>query len=517
MLHMSAPKLAAFPSWAFLLVGIALRCVAINQPLIDAHLYRQTQTADAVRSLIRAPHWELSSRPSWLGDTNARLVQEFPLYNFLVVGVYRIVGNLDVSGKLASILLWAVSFLFLQAIWKRLLTPGQTLWANLLFVVSPLSIFFGQAFMPEMLIRACEFAFLALLLTYCENGRFAILLMAAAVGATGMIVKAPEFFHLYFVAGFLLFQKEGWAVLRRPGYWLILIATGICMKAWASYVDSTNATGVPEWSATATATAFLGKWTDRLSLHPYIKYAGYLTALTFTPAGLLVALFGSGRVGKQPSRYAVLVAWAFSVAAFYLLWGPRTAGEHSYYHLPALGVACALFGVGADWLLELAARHWPGRWGTRTTALAIVVSVIGPGAAATAYLFRQDRVIYDAALWVRDHVPRNEMVLFVLNHRPELDYAHVPVFSYYADRNVWVYSRTVPEERMIRALKSSVWAVVTRAPDEGDVGRLRRLLRGGEKPLQPQDVSWLEQKAGFKRDLETAEFIVYKKLQPAGG
>ena len=288
-----------FTPLAFLLIGVLLRCVAINQPLIDAHLYRQCQTADAVRSLLDAPGWELSARVSWLGDTNSRLVQEFPLYNYLVAGVYRFVGNLDASGKITSILLWVASFVCLQQLWRRLLTSTQAAWANFLFVVSPLSIFFGQAFMPEMLIRLCEFGFLAALLAYAERGCTSHFLIATAAGVIGMVVKAPEFAHLYLVAGVIVFQKEGWSALRRPRYWLMLIGTAACVKGWAHFVDVTNAANFPEWTATASAGSFLGGWRERLSFHPYIKYAGYLAAFALTPAGLLVAVFGGLRVARQ--------------------------------------------------------------------------------------------------------------------------------------------------------------------------------------------------------------------------
>ena len=75
--------------WLFLLVGIALRCVAINQPLIDAHLPRQCQTAAATESLINQPGFNLSSNIPWSGDIDHRYLQELPLYNYLVIGVHR--------------------------------------------------------------------------------------------------------------------------------------------------------------------------------------------------------------------------------------------------------------------------------------------------------------------------------------------------------------------------------------------------------------------------------------------
>src|SRR3954469_10680755 len=139
--------------WWFLAIGIAIRCVAITQPLIDAHLVRQCQTAAATESLKSERGLNLSSRVPWSGDFNERYVQELPIYNYLVIAVDRVVGSLDASAKVTTIFLWAASFLCLQLIWRRLLHSEESFWANLLFLVAPLEVFFGQAGMPEMLVQ----------------------------------------------------------------------------------------------------------------------------------------------------------------------------------------------------------------------------------------------------------------------------------------------------------------------------------------------------------------------------
>jgi hypothetical protein len=54
--------------WLFLLVGTVLRCIAINQPLVDAHPLRQCITAAATESLIDQPGFNLSYRIPWSGD-----------------------------------------------------------------------------------------------------------------------------------------------------------------------------------------------------------------------------------------------------------------------------------------------------------------------------------------------------------------------------------------------------------------------------------------------------------------
>src|SRR5437588_6015064 len=226
--------------WLFLLVGIALRCVAINQPLLDAHLIRQCQSAAATESLMNQPGLNLSSRIPWSGDIDDRYVQGLPLYNYLVIGVYRVIGNLDESGKITSILLWAVSFLCLQSIWRRLLDREQTNWANLLFVVAPLGVFFGQAFMPEMLVQVLAFSFVLLAIRYNEAPTLARWISCVAVGLTGTLVKLPETVHLYLILIGLVFSREGRKALVRPRYLIAAALTIAALKVWGNYVDTVN-------------------------------------------------------------------------------------------------------------------------------------------------------------------------------------------------------------------------------------------------------------------------------------
>ena len=85
--------------WILLIIGVALRCVALNQPLVDAHLIRQCQTAAATKALIETPGFHLSSKIPWLGDLDAHYILELPVYNYLVMAAWWITGNLDLSGK----------------------------------------------------------------------------------------------------------------------------------------------------------------------------------------------------------------------------------------------------------------------------------------------------------------------------------------------------------------------------------------------------------------------------------
>lgn len=151
------------------------------------------------------------------GDTKARLALELPIYNFLVyLGVWAGIP-VNVAGRLISALLWALGFLLLQEIWRRWLDIRETFWANLLFVLSPASIAFGQAIMPEMLVQLLGVGFILLLFRYDRNPSLIGWWSLVTVGALGALIKLPGFTQYYLILGVMLFFATVGKSLRKRG------------------------------------------------------------------------------------------------------------------------------------------------------------------------------------------------------------------------------------------------------------------------------------------------------------
>ena len=501
-------------SFAILLfLGVLARITSLNQPLIDAQLLRQCQTAFATREMLREPGLPVSTIVPWRGDSGAKLVQEVPTYNYLVIGVNSVVRNLDMSGKITSVLLWVFSFWLLQGIWRRILRPEETVWANLLFVLSPLSNFFGQAFMPEMVVQTLVFGFLLALLRYSESRRLADFLILAAIGALAILQKAPETSHIYLIAGAVIFTMRGWRMALRPEYLLALVATALLAKMWGAYMDSVNAAGALELTASKALPASIGTLGDRLSLHFYRRVAGYVGIFLITPVCLPLVVGGLVRL-LRGRRHIVAWAWVASLVFFYLVWGPRMAGEHTYYNLPALGPVCLLFGIGVvgfqQWLGErvpsATARGWIGA--------VITLAALPFPLAATAYLYSQDRVIYDCARWLGQNTVPADVFIYVGGHRTDfVDFPHVATVPYYAERKVWVWCNTLGAESKERARVASQWVVTTEPPEKaGTLEAWRRRVKA-EMIHTPPDMSWLAS-SDFHEVHRGNGFTVYRKQPP---
>ena len=502
--------------WIFLCLGLLLRVWNLPSPLVDAMSTRQAQTADAIRSLIEEPGFQLDSNASWRGTLPARIVQELPVYNLMTQAVYEVIDFagyplaspkpggadprlIDISGRLVSVAFWGLSFVLLQALWSRYLSPRETFWANGFVVFAPLSVFFGQALMPEMVFMAVTVGFVLSVLRYAESPtlfRFGLVVVLAAFGS---VIKFPGFSHLGLLAAVLMWRAHGWKFVLRPIHWVGLAVILVVVKGWSGYITSVNTMYFPYWTSESSLKIFLGKPADRLSLSLYVSVAAYITAFVLSPFGVLLAGIGLFRAFRNRTTDAgvFVLLWCSSLVVYVLVWGPQTAGGQSYYNLPFLVPCAMLVAFGADWLVE--------RFKDRVSP-AVVVPVLGlamvvPMALTSAYLFREDRMFVVAAEWIKANVPEGEPAAVKFSHLPNLgDYMHMPMVPYYAGRRCFILAKGNPEYD--RGLGEVRYIVETVADNPDQFRRLIRWIKGGaDAPVEPFDEAL---SAGFVAEPMTA-------------
>ena len=489
--------------WTLLIAGLLLRCVALTQPLVDAHLLRQCQTAAATRSLLAEPG--VSSLVPWVGDFAEHYVLELPAYNYLVLALHAAVGNLPVAGKLVSLALWALSFWLLQGIWRRALAPSAAAWANVLFVFSPLSVFYAQAFMPEMLVQALAFGFVLLLIRYDEISTRARWALAAAVGLLALLIKAPETAHLYLIFVCLTVARSGWRSLLRPRYLIAGIVSAACVMAWGSYLGSINRGSLAFGGAGDTLRDFIGPLRLRFEVHTWWMIALYLGGFVVPGFAALPVLRGAAVVARHGGS-KILAAWLLSLAAFYLLWLGNGPASQGYYNLPALAPLAALFGLGMHALL---AAPWVQRWRPLAAGLAVALT-IGCAAPVWLYLFTPDRALLAAALWTREHTEPGAVILFRAAHRSDMrEYTPNTVFPFYAERPAFIWTAGLPELYRRAARERARYAVITVPLPESRVIAAIRRLRGTPTPPR-ESTDWLREQ-GFAPLAEGPGFVAFRR------
>ncbi len=488
--------------WILLAAGILIRCVALTHPLADAHLLRQCQTAAATQSLV-AHGFSLSAPIPWVGDFHERFLLELPVYNWLVVAVHAVTGNLTLSGKLVSVALWALSFFLLQAIWRRILAPCAAIWANVLFVVSPLGVFYAQAFMPEMLVQALAFAFVLLLIRHDENPTLARWLPAAATGLLALVVKAPETAHLYVIFILLALRRGGWRELFRVPYLLAGVVSAACVVAWTAYLGKVNVSPLSFGGAGDTLRGFIGPLVIRFQFKTWLMIALYVAGFLIPGFSTLSVARGVPEIMRAKSP-RLLVAWLVALAIFYLAWLGNGPASQSYYNLPALAPLCALFGLGMNAFLE------SPRVQRRRVLVAGIAATLTAGCAAPVwiYLFKQDHPILAAARWAREHTAPGSVILFHAGHRADMrDYTPNAVFPFYAERPSFIWTEQLMEPYRTAALQRSRFAIVTLPLPEGTVAAAIRRIRGMPLPPAPS-TGWLRE-IGFAPVAEEPGFVAF--------
>ncbi|MEO8204861.1 MAG: glycosyltransferase family 39 protein [Chthoniobacterales bacterium] len=487
---------------AFLVIGILMRLAAINQPLIDAHSERQCYTAACSRSLSEQSGWPISFMPNWCGDQVVHLALEFPVYNYLTIFLTHVTGNLDVSGKLLSILFWALSFFVIQGIWRKLLSERETFWANFLFVFSPLSVFFGQVFMMEMLVQFLACTMILTLLRYRESGRLLDYCLFVLVGILGMLIKPPIIAHLFLVALFVFWQRDKWHLLFRWRYWIGGILTLTIMFLWSRYLTGVNVDY--GWTPDTILAYHLRTLADRINPINYLRIGGYLSVFVTSLPGMLIVFIGIF-LFRRRSNSGFVWCWLFSIVVYYLVLGFGPATGHSYYSLPALPLMCLFFGAGFAHVLDF--RSKGERIWKPLLIAAIAISLVG----GSLYLFRQDRVIYESAIWMRDNSAPKDNVIFVPGHdRGFINFPHEAIFAYYSNRKIWLFTYKLSEKDRQHALETAEWVVVTTPPGQLSALEKLRLAWRFETPAAAPKTTWLDNSA-FAPYFTGKQFVVYKR------
>lgn len=497
--------------WILLGIGFALRLLMLGMPLVeDNSQVRATQTATATQAYVQDGWWPPATLANWRGDLEARFIQELPLYNYIVAALGVATGHLDASGRLVSALMWVAGFLILHRIWQRFLTPEETFWANCLFVFAPLSIAYGQAFMPEMAIQLSAFGFVWCLLRYLERPTLARLFILFLVGMVGITLKLPEISHLYVLLFICLLLKEKWGAFLQWRYWAMLIVTAVLFKLWGVYLDYANGEYFYVWSATGNAEDFLGKYSRLLEFKRYISVTGYVTAFILTPLGVGLVVWGLWRAIRERGWTFFPLLWLFSLAFFYLVWGPRTSFTHAYYNLPSLAPLAAMFGMGIVGFLQWSqglAR--PFSLTLRYGALAVTALFALFG---TYYLMRPEWSAYRAAIWLRENVPAEDILIVKANHLNHLaTYPHYSAVPYYSGNRSWIWQtgRGALNASKERVISTSSWLVELVPPDEPDI--LRRIQSAIKaRKDNREDMSWITDRPGVRQVHRGDGFIVYQ-------
>ena len=167
-----------------LVLTVAMRLYHFHAPLLDQHHGKQVFIANKARNIAKSLQSAVWKSFDFLDDRGERMtrVEEVPLYTGLVGGCYYLIGEREWLGRAWSILATLVPIIAFYDLVQREYDEETGLAASFLFAISPLTIFYGRAVLPDPRMLASMLICAAFYRRYLDDGRRSSWLAAALFG-----------------------------------------------------------------------------------------------------------------------------------------------------------------------------------------------------------------------------------------------------------------------------------------------------------------------------------------------
>jgi hypothetical protein len=216
-----------------------------NNPLIDVHAFRQTQTAISVFYLLKGSPWLAYETPVF--GVPWSIPMEFPLYQGIVAILVKLFQTpIDQTGRFVSAFFFYLSLIPIYVILSYLQVARAFRWLFLsLFLASPLYLFWARTFMIESTALFFSLAYLACIAVYFRYKSPIIALLACLFGIAASLTKVTT------MAGFLIlacvwiginwFKKDSSRNLAKDlliPVVVFIIIPFLIAKIWVNFTDA---------------------------------------------------------------------------------------------------------------------------------------------------------------------------------------------------------------------------------------------------------------------------------------
>jgi 4-amino-4-deoxy-L-arabinose transferase-like glycosyltransferase len=382
-------KRELLPLLLILSLGAGLRLQWIRTPLVDAHRWRQVDTASVARTFHEERFNIFYPQVNW-GGRNAYVEMEFPLLPAISAVLYKVFGPHEYIGRVVTMAFSTAMIAALYGLGRELYGATGGLAAAFLLAVSPAAVFFGRTFMPDSMMLFFWVSGVFAFVRYCRTGSRHALWLGAAAATLACLAKIPAVMMFAPIAGAAWHWKR-WTALR-DGALLVALAVPLAVTAawyWHAF-RLYNETGLtfgilfhpartyPPLIAPGPWTTAFSKWSSLRLLASsgyYLTLLDRLYHLLLLPIGFAGALVGAV-VWKRSDGRLVADAWLAAIILFVLAAAEANIG-HEYYQLPIVPVAALYFGAFARPVFESVSSSGDRlRW-VRPAALAAILGIIG--------------------------------------------------------------------------------------------------------------------------------------------
>ena len=337
-----APKIV----FVICLLAVAARLVFINQPYVDHWSWRQSDVAAIARNFLQNGFRFGYPQIDWAGNAPGYVGTEFPILPFIAAVYYKFAGVHEWIGRIQAVILFAVSLPFFFLLVREIFESTAAVWAIFFYCFTPLNVFAGRSFMPD--VPSLSFAIVGLyfFLRWVQHGESWSFFVAAIaislsllIKITSIVILAPLVYLAVAEGGDLGPAERSDAQGsrgQRPRLQVILFFAIALLPSAIWY-----------WHAHQIAQKFyphhfFGAGGIRIeSFSWYWHIAQQTLVSSLTPLLSLVALIGLFVPQSRDRRYSRLFHWWLAAMIVFIIvvgYGNR----HRWYQLPLVPIAAAL-------------------------------------------------------------------------------------------------------------------------------------------------------------------------------
>jgi 4-amino-4-deoxy-L-arabinose transferase-like glycosyltransferase len=400
---------------ALSILSVAAGLIWIDEPYIDTWSWRQSDVAAIARNYFQNGFHFAHPQIDWAGRGPGYVGTEFPLLPFVAALVYKLVGVHEAIGRLETLVLFAVSLAFFFLLVRELFGTTAAVWALFFYGFTPLTLFAGREFMPDVPSLSFSLVGLYFFKRLIDNERRGFLLLSACAIGLSILIKAPNAIIAAPLAC-LAFQRFRFSAFQRFWFWTFAAIAVVPAAIWYGHAYSVAQKFYPHH--------FFGGGGVRLvSASAYERIAVFTTTSSLTPVLVICAVAGVW-VTRSKTQARVFQWWLGAMLLFIIVAGK--GNRHPWYQLPLVPISAAFAGAACVFAAEKLGSR-------RAKALLSVVLVFLFSGAAFYYVrpfYRAWASHLRAAGLELKHTTSQNALIIAADHGD-------PTLFYYSERRGW--------------------------------------------------------------------------------
>ncbi len=421
-----------------LVVGFFVRLYRFDNPIADWHSWRQADTSSVSRNfvtsgfdLLHPTFDDLSNVPSGVDNPKGYRFVEFPIYNTLQAGLYKIIGVLTLEewGRLISIFASLFGSFVIFQLLNKYSGAKAGLAGAFFYTFLPYNIYYSRTILPDPSMAAVVIGAVYFFSEWTDScGKdlkcfaFSLILLSSAI----LLKPYALFYGLAFLV--LSYQAFNWQAIKNWKLWVYVIAAVVPFILWRLWMRQFPE-GVPSntWLLNGNGIRFRPA---------FFRWVGYerLTKLISGYFGVILIFLGGFQLVREKQKlfYGSLIVGALA----YLCVFATGNVQHDYYQIVIMPVLAIVYGLGTGFLLDSKKR-----WVTPKSIILLLVTVGTLGISwmqVKDYFNINNRSILIAGEYVDKTIPKDAKVI--------ANYSGDTSFLYQTKRKGWPsFEKPLPE------------------------------------------------------------------------